>query len=36
LLGEEGKNLFDEVFSFVHKYEVESGGMHPELAYSPE
>lgn len=36
LLGEEGKKLFDEVFSFVSKYEVESGGMHPELAYSPE
>ena len=36
LLGEEGKKLFDEVFSFVNKYEVESGGMHPELAYSSE
>ncbi len=36
LLGEEGKKLFDEVFSYVNKYEVESGGMHPELAYSPE
>lgn len=36
LLGEEGKKLFDEVFSFVNKYEVESGSMHPELAYSPE
>lgn len=36
LLGEEGKKLFAEVFSYVHKYEVESGGMRPDLAYSPE
>ncbi|MRX66157.1 hypothetical protein [Maribacter luteus] len=36
LLGEEGKMLFDEIFKYVSKYEVESGGMHPELAYSPK
>jgi hypothetical protein len=34
LLGEEGKKLFDEVFSYVLKYETESGEMHPDLAYS--
>jgi hypothetical protein len=35
LLGEEGKKLFDEVFSYVLKYETATGEMHPELAYSP-
>ncbi|MDE3740794.1 hypothetical protein [Maribacter polysaccharolyticus] len=35
LLGEEGKKLFDEVFQYVYKYEVESGGMHPDLSYTP-
>ena len=34
LLGEEGKKLFGEVFEYVYKYEVETGGMHPELGYS--
>ncbi|MCM4169141.1 hypothetical protein KCTC52924_00092 [Arenibacter antarcticus] len=36
LLGEEGKKLFQELFEYVNKYETESGGMHPELAYAPE
>lgn len=36
LLGEEGKKLFDEVFQYVFKYEVESGGMHPDLGYTPK
>ncbi len=35
LLGEEGKKLFSEMFDYVLKYEVETGKMHPELAYSP-
>ncbi len=35
LLGEEGKKLFDEMFSYVLKYETETGEMHPNLAYSP-
>lgn len=35
LLGEEGKKLFAEMFSYVLKYETETGQMHPELAYSP-
>lgn len=35
LLGEEGKKLFDEMFKYVSKYEVETGTMRPELAYSP-
>ncbi|MCK0146960.1 hypothetical protein MWU78_14985 [Arenibacter sp. F26102] len=35
LLGEEGKKLFDEVFSYVLKYETETGEMHPDLAYTP-
>ncbi len=35
LLGEEGKKLFDEVFSYVLKYETETGQMHPDLAYNP-
>ncbi|MBD1261092.1 hypothetical protein HZY62_10870 [Maribacter polysiphoniae] len=36
LLGEEGKKVFDDVFKYVYKYEVESGSMHPELSYSPK
>ena len=36
LLGEEGKKLFGEVFKYVYQYDVETGGMHPELAYSPK
>lgn len=36
LLGEEGEKLFQELFSYVQKYETESGGMHPELAYTPK
>lgn len=36
LLGEEGEKLFAEMFKYVSKYEVETGGMRPELAYSPE
>jgi len=35
LLGEEGKKLFDEMFSYVLKYETETGEMHPNLAYMP-
>lgn len=35
LLGEEGKKLFAEMFKFVLKYEVETGEMRPDLAYSP-
>ncbi|SMG53325.1 hypothetical protein [Arenibacter troitsensis] len=35
LLGDEGKKLFDEMFSYVLKYETESGQMHPDLAYTP-
>lgn len=35
LLGEEGKKLFGEVFQYVSKYEVETGEMRPDLAYSP-
>ncbi len=35
LLGEEGKKLFGEMMEYVLKYEVETGRMHPELAYSP-
>ncbi|MEG3658235.1 hypothetical protein V5097_12570 [Arenibacter palladensis] len=35
LLGEEGKKLFDEMFSYVLKYETETGQMHPDLAYTP-
>lgn len=35
LLGEEGKKLFGQIMEYVLKYEVETGEMHPELAYSP-
>ncbi|WP_373516949.1 hypothetical protein [Pricia sp.] len=35
LLGEEGKKLFGEMMKYVSKYETETGGMRPELAYSP-
>jgi hypothetical protein len=35
LLGEEGKKLFGEMFKYVSKYEVETGEMRPDLAYSP-
>lgn len=34
LLGDEGKKLFDEVFSFVDRYEVKEGGMRPDLSYT--
>ncbi len=36
LLGEEGQKLFQELFQYVHKYETETGSMHPELAYTPQ
>ncbi len=35
LLGEDGEKLFGEMMGYVSKYEVETGRMHPELAYSP-
>lgn len=33
LLGEEGQNLFNEMFKYVNAYEVKRGAMRPELAY---
>lgn len=36
LLGEEGKQKFREVMDLVMTYDVNEGGMKPELAYSPE
>ena len=35
LLGEAGQKLFGEIFNYVLKYETASGGMHPDLAYTP-
>ena len=34
LLGEEGKKLFEEIFEYVLKYEVETGEMKPDLGYT--
>ena len=36
LLGEEGKNLMDETFRLVSKFESFTGAVRPDLAYSPE
>lgn len=36
LLGEEGRQKFREVMDLVSEYDVASGGMKPDLAYSPE
>jgi len=33
LLGEDGKNLFNEMFEYVDAYQVKRGSMRPDLAY---
>lgn len=36
LLGEEGEKLFDDMMKYVHKYELKTGKMRPDLAYTAE
>jgi hypothetical protein len=33
LLGDEGRQLFDEMFKYVEAYDVKRGGMRPDLSY---
>ncbi|MDY7395097.1 hypothetical protein UMM65_07575 [Aureibaculum sp. 2210JD6-5] len=36
LLGEEGKNLFEDMMKYVLKYETKTGWMRPDLSYTAE
>ena len=35
LIGEEGQKVFDEMFDYVDAYNVQRGGMRPDLSYQP-
>lgn len=34
LLGDEGEKLFSEMFALLHRYEVKTGAMRPDLGYT--